>query len=57
VGVPFALGGCFLAGIALGRAAAPLANAALHQGRRLGGWSAFAAKALLAIALSRATAR
>ena len=56
VGVPLALGGCFLAGAALGRAVAPLGNAALHQGRRLGSWTAFAARALQAIALSRATA-
>ena len=56
VGVPLALSGCFLAGVALGRAVAPLGNAALNQGRRLGSWSAFAARALQATALSRATA-
>jgi hypothetical protein len=54
-GAPLALGGCFLAGVALGRVVATLGSAALHQGSRLG-WSAFAAKALHAIALSRATA-
>ena len=56
MGLPLALSGCFFAGVALSRAIAPLGNAALHHGRRLGSWSAFAAKALQAIALSRATA-
>lgn len=57
LGVPLALGSCFLAGVALSRAVAPLGAAALDQGRRLGRWSTFLAKALQAIALSRATAR
>lgn len=56
VGAPIALGGCFLAGVAFGRAVAPLGDAAASQVRRLGNWSAFAAKALQALALSRATA-
>jgi hypothetical protein len=50
MGVPVALSGLFLAGVAFGGAAAPLGNAAMHHGRRLGKWSAFAAKALQAIA-------
>jgi hypothetical protein len=57
MGVPFALSGCFFAGIALGRAVAPLGGATLHQGRRLGSWYVFAARALQIVALSRATAR
>jgi hypothetical protein len=56
VGVPLALGGCFLAGAALGRAVVPHVTAPPHGGRRLGSWVAFAAKALQAFALSRATA-
>ena len=55
VGVPLALGGCFLAGAALGRVVVPHVTAP-HGGRRLGSWVAFAAKALQAFALSRATA-
>jgi uncharacterized protein YjbI with pentapeptide repeats len=55
VGAPLALSGCFFAGVALSRAVAPLGNSAVSGGRRLG-WSVFAAKALQALALSRATA-
>jgi hypothetical protein len=50
VSAPLALGGCLLAGVAFGRASAPLADSALSGARRLGSWSAFAVKALQALA-------
>jgi hypothetical protein len=56
VSAPLALGGCFLAGVAFGRAAAPLADSAVSGRRRLGRLSAFAVKVLQVLALSRVTA-
>ena len=49
VGTPLALGGCFLAGVTLGRAAAPHATSALQGGHRLGRWAVLAAQALQAL--------
>jgi hypothetical protein len=57
VSAPLALGVCFLAGVAFGRAATTVAKAAQSGGRRLGSWSTFAVRALQALALSRVTAR
>jgi len=56
VGGPLALGGCFLSGVAFGRAIAPLGSAALSGSRHLGIWSVLAAKALRLLAQRRAAA-